>query len=135
LDVDWRTCIDIDECKLQDKLKLEQRCNYDCVNTIGSFKCIESAEIGADQPQLGSDSNDFDDYAMKVDDDDDIKRESTLSDDAEGNYDIIVGGGTVSECLNGYYFNETMGDCQGTLLRCWLVINSVLKDDDVGVCC
>lgn len=35
------------------------------------------------------------------------------SDDTDGNYDIIDGVSVVSECLNGFYFNETVGDCQG----------------------
>ena len=34
-------------------------------------------------------------------------------DDTHGNYDIIDGASFVSECLNGFYFNETVGDCQG----------------------
>lgn len=106
LDTDWKTCIDIDECQLQDTMKPKQRCNFDCVNLPGSYKCVDSSEMGADQP--AADNDDFDDYtAMKG---------NGLKDsyDAEGNYDIIEGGISVSECSNGYYFNETMGDCQGS---------------------
>lgn len=33
--------------------------------------------------------------------------------DADGNYDIIEGATSVSECSNGYYFNETISGCQG----------------------
>lgn len=90
----------------------EQRCNYECVNTMGSYKCIDG--IGADQPF----SNDFDDYMVQNNDDDDInyfkkgKFEDSI-DDTDGNYDIIDGASSVSECLNGFYFNETVGDCQG----------------------
>ena len=106
LDIDWKTCIDIDECQLQETMKPEQRCNFDCINTIGSFKCVDSTEMGADQPLY---NDDFDDYTMK-------HEANGLKDsyDADGNYDIIEGGSFVSECSNGYYFNETMGDCQGT---------------------
>lgn len=82
------------------------RCNYECINTIGSYKCVDVG-IGADQPF----SKDFNDY------DDEIKENSedykVGSDDTDGNYDIIDGVSVVSECLNGFYFNETVGDCQG----------------------
>jgi Coagulation Factor Xa inhibitory site len=46
LDDDWKTCIDIDECSLeyQKSLKLEKRCDYGCINTLGSYRCI--IEIG-----------------------------------------------------------------------------------------
>lgn len=47
---DLKTCIDIDECKLQDLLKPKQRCEYGCVNTIGSYKCEN--DYGADQPRM-----------------------------------------------------------------------------------
>lgn len=106
LDIDWKTCIDIDECQLQETMKPEERCNYDCINLIGSFKCVDSSEIGADQP---ASNDDFDDYSIK-DQGNSIKD----SYDADGNYDIIEGGSYVSECSNGYYFNETVGDCQGS---------------------
>lgn len=59
--------------------------------------------MGADQPP--SDGEDFDDFGAR----NDLKD----SYDSEGNYDIIEGGSVVSECSNGYYFNETIGDCQG----------------------
>lgn len=106
LDVDWKTCIDIDECKLQDTMKTEERCNYDCINLIGSYKCVDSYEIGADQPV---NNDDFDYYTMK-------REANSIRDsyDSDGNYDIIEGGSFVSECSNGYYFNETVGDCQGS---------------------
>lgn len=120
LDADWKSCIDIDECQLQQTMKPEQRCNYDCINTIGSFKCVDNSEIGADQPA------DFDDYAMKNEVDSDTRD----SYDADGNYDIIEGGSFVSECSNGYYFNETMGDCQGTKFA---VINFHNNDNDDDV--
>lgn len=86
----------------------EQKCNYECINTIGSYKCIESREIGADQPFPSG--NDFDDYMIQHNDD-----YKMGSDDTDGNYDIIDGATFVSECLNGFYFNETVGDCQGML--------------------
>jgi len=114
LDIDWKTCIDVDECQLQESMEQEQRCNYECINTIGSYKCVD--DIGADQPF----SNDFDDYMIQnnIDDNDEDnykmrKFSHDDSDDTDGNYDIIDGGSFVSECLNGFYFNETVGDCQG----------------------
>jgi hypothetical protein len=88
--------------------EVDQKCSYECINTIGSYKCIESRDIGADQPI----SNDFDDYAAQRITDD----YRTGSDDTDGNYDIIDGASSVSECLNGFYFNETIGNCQG---ECW----------------
>lgn len=45
---DWKTCIDIDECEHQNKLNPNDRCEYGCVNTLGSFNCIN--DFGADQP-------------------------------------------------------------------------------------
>lgn len=82
------------------------RCNYECINTIGSYKCIDGG-IGADQPFI----KDFsDDYEATKDDSNDYK---VGSDDTDGNYDIIDGVSVVSECLNGFYFNETVGDCRG----------------------
>lgn len=83
-------------------MKPEQRCDYDCINLIGSFKCTDSSEIGADQPVS---NDDFVDYNMN----------NEMKDlyDADGNYDIIEGATSVSECSNGYYFNETISDCQG----------------------
>jgi hypothetical protein len=89
-----------------------EKCNYECINTIGSFKCIDA--IGADQPF----SNDFDDdYIMpqhqQQQDQNNNDDYRTGSDDTDGNYDIIDGASFVSECMNGFYFNETIGDCQG----------------------
>lgn len=48
LDDDWKTCVDIDECANPDDLPKDDRCDFGCINTIGSYKCIN--EIGADQP-------------------------------------------------------------------------------------
>lgn len=81
------------------------RCNYECINTIGSYRCIDVG-IGADQPV----NKDFDDYVAVRDGFEDYK---VGSDDTDGNYDIIDGVSVVSECLNGFYFNESVGDCQG----------------------
>ncbi|KAL7052811.1 hypothetical protein ACKWTF_005022 [Chironomus riparius] len=116
LDIDWKTCIDVDECQLQESIQLENRCNYECINTIGSYKCVH--DIIADQPF----SNDFDDYMIQNNaDENDENDENNYkirkishddSDDTDGNYDIIDGASCVSECLNGFYFNETAGDCQ-----------------------
>lgn len=105
MDEDWKTCIDIDECQLQDVLSDDMRCNYECINTIGSYRCIDVG-IGADEPA----NNDFDDFVTVREGSMDYK---ISSDDAEGNYDIIDGVSVVSECLNGFYFNESVGDCQG----------------------
>ncbi|CRK94785.1 CLUMA_CG008279, isoform A [Clunio marinus] len=109
LDTDWKNCIDIDECQSQDKMKPEQRCNYDCINTIGSFRCIDSSNFGADQP---SNNDDFIDYSVMKNEIENDDKDDKDSYDADGNYDIIEGGSFVSECFNGYYFNETIGDCQ-----------------------
>lgn len=81
------------------------RCNYECINTIGSYRCIDVG-IGADQPV----NKDFDDYVVAREGSEDYR---TGSDDTDGNYDIIDGVSVVSECLNGFYFNESVGDCRG----------------------
>lgn len=105
MDEDWKTCIDIDECELQDAMPYEMKCNYECINTIGSYKCVDIG-IGADQP---FNKNINDDYEQK----DDLDNYKMGSDDTDGNYDIIDGVSVISECPNGFYFNETVGDCQG----------------------
>jgi Complement Clr-like EGF-like len=107
LDSDEKTCIDIDECQLQSSMDVEQRCNYECINSIGSYRCVES--FGADAPI----DSDFDEYLLYKKNEEEFK--SGL-DDTDGNYDIIDGASYVSECMNGFYFNETIGDCQGMLL-------------------
>lgn len=85
------------------------RCNYECINTIGSYKCVDVG-IGADQPFSKDFTDDYDDATK-----DDYSKVG--SDDTDGNYDIIDGASVVSECLNGFYFNETKGDCQGTTVN------------------
>lgn len=107
MDVDWKTCIDIDECELQNTMKPEDRCNYDCVNTLGSFKCIESFDVGADQPIYFDNNQEVVDF-LKLQTEEDRRHE--ISDD----YSIVEGESVVSVCDNGYYFNETMGNCQGS---------------------
>lgn len=84
------------------------RCNYECINTIGSYRCIDVG-IGADEPV----NEDFDDYVVAREGSNDYR---TGSDDTDGNYDIIDGVSVVSECLNGFYFNESVGDCRGKYL-------------------
>lgn len=81
------------------------RCNYECINSVGSYKCVD-AEIGADQPFIKDFSDDYD----TKDASNDYK---AGSDDTDGNYDIIDGVSVVSECPNGFYFNETVGECRG----------------------
>lgn len=107
--MDWKTCIDIDECKLQDTMKPEYRCNYDCINTPGSFKCIESFDVGADQPIYYDNNQEVVDFLK-------LQTEEDKQQEIEDDYSIIEGGSIVSVCANGYYFNETMGNCQGTLI-------------------
>lgn len=109
MDIDWKTCIDIDECQSQQEGG-KLMCNYECINTIGSYKCIDG--IGADQPH--STNNDYDEYNMiQQKDNEEMDDYKVGSDDTDGNYDIIDGATFISECLNGFYFNETIGDCQG----------------------
>lgn len=36
LDKDWKTCMDIDECSF------EKYCEHKCVNTVGSYECINT---------------------------------------------------------------------------------------------
>lgn len=104
LDTDWKTCVDIDECKEQEALKPEERCNYECINTPGSYKCTDY-EVGADQPIYYDHNNDF----IKLD----LEDEKTKDESSD------MGGeaSEVSICLNGFYYNETIGDCMGKLIK------------------
>jgi hypothetical protein len=103
LDTDWKTCVDIDECKEQETLKPEDRCNYECINTPGSYKCRDH-DVGADQPFYYDNNNDY--IKLKIDDDEKAQDESS---------DFGVETPAVSICLNGFYYNETIGDCLGKL--------------------
>lgn len=53
LDDDWKTCIDIDECADQNNLSPGYQCEFGCLNTIGSYQCVNE-EIRADQPIIDS---------------------------------------------------------------------------------
>ncbi len=90
---------------MQDALPESSRCNYECINTVGSYRCIDVG-IGADQPA----DKELEDYVIVQDGYEDYK---FGSDDIDGNFDIIDGVSVVSECQNGFYFNESVGDCQG----------------------
>lgn len=46
LDLDWKTCIDIDECS--DARTGNTLCPYGCENTLGSYKCVTDFE--SDEP-------------------------------------------------------------------------------------
>lgn len=49
LDKDWRTCVDIDECLY------EKYCEHQCVNSIGSYECMNTInEHQSDQHQKTS---------------------------------------------------------------------------------
>lgn len=134
LDDDWKTCIDINECS-EDMIamKPELKCNYGCINTIGSFKCITDAGA-ADQPLLDDDITNLDDiidtdpvldentnnyiaavndvkYNADVDaDEDDVDVDIDNNDD-NGNKRYE----DTQICVNGYFYNETISDCQGEL--------------------
>lgn len=102
LDEDWKTCVDIDECQMQDKLELSERCSYECTNTVGSYRCVE---FGADQPDV-----DYLDLTVK----NEIELEvADIKDDNDGTFELIEGAQSVFECTNGFYFNETISNCQG----------------------
>ncbi|XP_065087472.1 uncharacterized protein LOC135709178 [Ochlerotatus camptorhynchus] len=94
LDDDWKTCIDIDECLNQKSIRQEFRCRENCVNTIGSYRCLLEDVVEGRPAGAGLD---YDDRLTKqVDDElDDENDDDTL-------------------CPMGYYFNTTMGDCQDT---------------------
>ncbi|XP_020289333.1 uncharacterized protein LOC109857445 isoform X2 [Pseudomyrmex gracilis] len=51
LEDDWKTCQDVDECSVPD-LQTEL-CRHGCINTPGSYRCAEPAEL-KDQPVLDS---------------------------------------------------------------------------------
>lgn len=58
LNVDWKTCIDIDECSATYAADKNEKslCEYGCENTIGSYKCLPEFEAG-DQPAQQNDDN------------------------------------------------------------------------------
>ncbi|XP_053687238.1 uncharacterized protein LOC128736775 [Sabethes cyaneus] len=95
LDDDWKTCIDIDECSNQKSIRQEFRCQGSCINTVGSYRCLEPEdELDArDGPGLPVGSQ------LLL-----LPKQSDELDD--GSDDTL--------CPSGYYFNTTMGDCQDT---------------------
>lgn len=93
LDDDWKTCIDIDECLNQKSIRQEFRCRGNCVNTIGSYRCLLEDVVEARVAGSGRD------------DDDRLTKQSDDELDDESDDDTL--------CPMGYYFNTTMGDCQG----------------------
>ncbi|KAL9701971.1 hypothetical protein quinque_005412 [Culex quinquefasciatus] len=100
LDDDWKTCIDIDECLNQKSIRQEFRCQGSCINTVGSFRCLEEDELVSDE-DLGRirDDGGFDDSRLLV--------VRPTGDDLNDDSDDTL-------CPTGYYFNTTMGDCQDT---------------------
>jgi hypothetical protein len=88
---------------MQDKLEIDERCSYECINTIGSYRCLE---YGADQPDV-----DYLDLTVK----NEIESEVTdIRDEIDVNFDLLENAAqNVFECSNGFYFNETISNCQG----------------------
>ncbi|XP_062552404.1 uncharacterized protein LOC134217619 [Armigeres subalbatus] len=93
LDDDWKTCIDIDECLNQKSIRQEFRCRGSCVNTIGSYRCLEEGNL--------REGNGF---ARDVNGQ--LAKQLEDEQDDESDDDTL--------CPVGYYFNTTMGDCQDT---------------------
>jgi Coagulation Factor Xa inhibitory site/Calcium-binding EGF domain len=63
LDDDEKSCQDIDECLDKSTFELNHRCNYECLNTIGSYKCIDAS---ADQQENDQDILKFDQESFNI---------------------------------------------------------------------
>lgn len=75
-----RQCLDVDECVTQGL----SDCQFSCVNTPGSYKCVKGEETG-------------DEYGAGV---------------AAADQPIVIE--EVLSCPSGHYFNYTTGICDGT---------------------
>lgn len=88
---------------MQDKLQIDERCSYECVNTIGSYRCLE---YGGDQPDV-----DYLDLTVKNEIESEV---ANIHGDVDGHFELIESDQSIFECTNGFYFNETIANCQGT---------------------
>lgn len=103
LDDDWKTCIDIDECSNQKSIRQEFRCRGSCINTVGSFRCLnEEGDDDDDQEDEGVDRR-----RGRTRMDGGADQLTKQSDELDDENDDTL-------CPSGYYFNTTMGDCQDT---------------------
>lgn len=93
--------IDVNECEL------ENLCDYGCHNTVGSYTCVEQISYDGDD----NDSNQNANNANNADNVLELKEVKY----PDREFDIIERESEVSICLNGFYFNETIGDCQGKI--------------------
>jgi hypothetical protein len=59
LDDDEKSCLDVDECLDESMFELTQKCNYECVNTVGSYRCIDAS---ADQQENDQDALKFESF-------------------------------------------------------------------------
>ncbi|XP_055612375.1 uncharacterized protein LOC129758780 [Uranotaenia lowii] len=104
LDDDWKTCVDIDECSNQKSIRQEFRCRGPCINTIGSFRCLEEMVGDEDSRAAGQLSKQSADGLLLT-----AASDSSSADDDDDEND-----GVDTLCPVGYQFNTTMGDCQDT---------------------
>lgn len=88
LDTDWKTCVDIDECKDT----IGDTCEHVCLNTLGSFRCVDGT-VDGDSDELENE-NEADATAHQVD----INRPTV-----------------VQTCPEGHEFNEHRQLCDGEL--------------------
>ncbi|XP_058461689.1 uncharacterized protein LOC131436789 [Malaya genurostris] len=101
LDDDWKTCIDIDECSNQKSIRQEFRCHGSCINTIGSYRCLDEDE----QSDGWNLADGIDIHERLMGGGQMLTKQSSNEPDDESDDTM---------CPSGYYFNTTMGDCQDT---------------------
>ena len=128
LDVDYKTCMDTDECESMERILESCGPNAGCINTEGSFECID----------LTDDNNDDD---MK-DQDNVIKSRDTFNKSKEIN-DIdtfgLTNGNRSILCSEGYRFHDEYGicvdvdECQSTMNTCGA--EGICKNKEPGYQC
>lgn len=95
---DWKNCVDIDECAVDQTFKLDHRCSYECVNTIGSYKCVD--EVAGDQQRSAHDYERSDENEEEFYNYENQERFDKSSNDFK-------------QCFGGYFLNKTTGECEG----------------------
>lgn len=89
--------------------ELENLCDYGCHNTVGSYTCVEQISYEGADDDNSNQKEDNADNAQIVENVLELKEVKY----PDREFDIIERESEVSICLNGFYFNETIGDCQG----------------------
>ena len=126
LDVDYKTCIDIDECESMEKILEACGPNSGCINTEGSFQCIdleEEREKEEDLSQLLEEENQIEETP---DESLDYYNETTISSSEIENEESL--------CSDGYSFDRELNicidvdECDLNLNRCGQYGNCINKE-------